>query len=867
MSYFSDQKKGEIYELKQSLRNAHSEKDHFRRRDVVKKVVALMTMGVDVSSLFSEMIMLCSTQDMVQKKMVYLYMTQYAHSNQDIALLTVSALQRDFKDYSPVVRGLALRTFSSLRIKSTVEYLKPMIMSALLDSSAYVRAAAVMACLKLFNTAPSLVEVGGDLRSKLRTCLGDRDKLVVANAVAVLVELGETLDRAAMHALLNDLQNFSEWHQCRILDLLASYMPESAEEALDIMDLVDDLFMSSNSAVVLGATRALIVLTADMSSKVQKKVMGRIREPLLTFAICSSSELSYSVLTHIKLLCARSPSVFSSDYRLFFVQYADPLEVRLVKLDILAKIATEHTCNEIINEISQYVIMQRQTIFSNHAVKTMGSICLSVPDALQTVLKALQSFVDYRIPHVVAASLCQLRDLLRRFPPRADIIPLLEKLTKLFLGSSSILSSIESSGEEFVNDVGNNSVNTANAYSSKAIFTEATCALLWLLGEFGRALDDAPYVCEAFSLRFSDLESSVRLELLSTCMKLFFVRPPEVQPTLGRVLKIAVEDFSHADVHDRGLLYYRLLKRDISAAQAVVVPQKQVVERFAEDESSAIRERLFFEEFNTLSVVFDIPSERFLFTGTGLAGALRQDEEEEETVVEGAPRADGGNGDVDDGNASEEDEQDEQDEEEQADDRPRTGNVFPGASSQARSQQSVSVFEKHGVNFSSLVDPSSSGGSNSSPSNTRSPIASGLPVFDSGPKKAPSSSAPGSSAPQPRSFQLDPNFSLDPATFQKHWGTFEQCAPLQVDLQTTDIDTLEADLAEYGITCMAKGAMGDFVKAFFYARDTAIVPSTFLVELIVDPEGSATAKVKSSVKLDAEKSFSPLLRKVLSSST
>jgi hypothetical protein len=62
----------------------------------------------------------------------------------------------------------------------------------------------------------------------------------------------------------------------------------------------------------------------------------------------------------------------------------------------------------------------------------------------------------------------------------------------------------------------------------------------------------------------------VRLQLLTAAMKLFFKRPPETRPLLGRLLSIAVADASHVDVHDRALFYYRLLARDVNAVRAVM---------------------------------------------------------------------------------------------------------------------------------------------------------------------------------------------------------------------------------------------------------------------------------------------------------
>lgn len=57
------------------------------------------------------------------------------------------------------------------------------------------------------------------------------------------------------------------------------------------------------------------------------------------------------------------------------------------------------------------------------------------------------------------------------------------------------------------------------------------------------------------------------------------------------------------DVHDRALLYYRLLQCNVSVADRVVNPPKQAVSVFADTQSSEIKDRIF-DEFNSLAVVY-----------------------------------------------------------------------------------------------------------------------------------------------------------------------------------------------------------------------------------------------------------------------
>mgnify|MGYP003385369052 FL=1 len=55
-----------------------------------------MTLGIDVSRLFTDMIMAIESKDMVVKKMVYLYLCTYAQKQPDLALMCINTLRRDW---------------------------------------------------------------------------------------------------------------------------------------------------------------------------------------------------------------------------------------------------------------------------------------------------------------------------------------------------------------------------------------------------------------------------------------------------------------------------------------------------------------------------------------------------------------------------------------------------------------------------------------------------------------------------------------------------------------------------------------------------------------------------------------------------
>ncbi len=57
--FFVDHKKGEVAELMNLLKNPNIDKDINKKKDIIKRVIAYMTLGVDVSKLFHEMVKVC----------------------------------------------------------------------------------------------------------------------------------------------------------------------------------------------------------------------------------------------------------------------------------------------------------------------------------------------------------------------------------------------------------------------------------------------------------------------------------------------------------------------------------------------------------------------------------------------------------------------------------------------------------------------------------------------------------------------------------------------------------------------------------------------------------------------------------------
>ena len=75
-----------MFELKEELNSFKEDK----KKDAVKKVIAAMTVGKDVSGLFTDVLNCIQTNNLELKKLVYLYLMNYAKTQPDRAILAVN---------------------------------------------------------------------------------------------------------------------------------------------------------------------------------------------------------------------------------------------------------------------------------------------------------------------------------------------------------------------------------------------------------------------------------------------------------------------------------------------------------------------------------------------------------------------------------------------------------------------------------------------------------------------------------------------------------------------------------------------------------------------------------------------------------
>eukprot|EP00040_Diaphanoeca_grandis_P001303 m.18080 g.18080 ORF g.18080 m.18080 type:complete len:808 (+) comp11828_c0_seq1:105-2528(+) len=579
--YFSDNKRSEVNELRTTLNTLEVQRDVKKYREACQKVISYMTLGIDVSRLFTEMIMASASQDLVQKKLVYLYLSNYAESHSELTLLAINTLQKNCRDHNPMVRGLALRSMCALRVENLVEYVLQPLQDGLRDKSPYVRKTAVMGCVKLFYTSEQIIHEC-NIPDTLYSMLKDPDHLVVANCVIALEEIlanegGIVLTREIAHRLLTGLHDFNEWCQSVIMGILVRYVPTDEDEVFDILNILESRLRHSNSGVILAAARLFLHLTRNMSD-MHEDIYQRLKVPLITQMASGSSELCFMCLSHLELLLSKDANLLESEYQSFYCRFNEPNYVKFKKINILVTLSAPSNIEAIVEEFAAY-ITDVDADLARRSLKAIGDIAIRHESFAEHIMGMLLLFLDLDTSYVTAGTLIVLQDVLRKYPYLSDTIT--------------------------------SRVGPIAATLDKIDEPEARTALLWIIGEFGEDIEDAPYILEDMAEKMeNETSSAVKVQLLTSAMKLFFSRPPEVQKVLGLLLEKTIDEEGDMDVHDRALVYYRLLRTNIDEARRVVASTKNVIEDFDDNREGVLD--AVFDEFNSLSAIYQEPSTQFV---------------------------------------------------------------------------------------------------------------------------------------------------------------------------------------------------------------------------------------------------------------
>ncbi|KIK59725.1 hypothetical protein GYMLUDRAFT_44158 [Collybiopsis luxurians FD-317 M1] len=519
--------------------------------DAMKRLVALVSKGRNVSEYFAQVVKNVASQNLEIRKLVYIYVLRYAEQEPDLALLSINTFQKDLNDSNPFIRAMALRVLSGIRVPMVGNIVVLAIKKSAADFSPYVRKVAALAipkCYQLDNShLPSLIQI-------ITNMLNDTSPLSIGSvAVAFEAVCPTRLDliHPRYRRLCKLLVEVDEWGQIDLLNLLLRYvrtmlprpMVGSDGEEVDkdiqlLLSSSEPLLQSRNPAVVLAVVRTFWYAAPPSAH-------GKVVHPLLRL-LQTSKEVERVTLSYILVLARAEASLFSIHHIRFFLFSDDPRQVKAQKIKLLVKLINFDNHQAIFRELIECTEDSDDEIVAS-CIKAIGTCAKLVPESLQQCLEALTAMINSNHDVIVSNAVLVLKHLIQTQLSQTPGL----KGPSLSQSPVNIIASLA----RRIDDIRH---------------PQARACVIWLVGQYcasedaipGRAgiAEWAPDVLRKSTKKFALEDVSVKLQIITLAAKLLVLNPGD--QTLGLlnqyVFSLGRYDLNY-DVRDRARMLSALL--------------------------------------------------------------------------------------------------------------------------------------------------------------------------------------------------------------------------------------------------------------------------------------------------------------------
>lgn len=587
INFLKGPKKGETYELKSGLVSQYK----FERKDAIQRVIQAMTVGKDVSALFPDVLKNIATYDLEQKKLVYLYLMNYAKLHPELCILAVNTFVQDTEDPNPLVRALAIRTMGCIRVDRMVDYMEIPLRRTLLDDNPYVRKTAAICVAKLFDLNPQMCVEFGFL-DEVKKLITDPNPMVVANALNALFEIRDmnrdpelevlVVDKEMVKIFLACLNECTEWGRITILTCLADYQTSDTDETLHIIERCIPQLQHVNPSVVLLSIKVVIHHLDFLANQAQRtSFLRKLSAPLVSLVSLSIPEAQYVGLKNIRIILEKYPQVLLKELRVFFIKYSDPLYLKLEKLEIVIRLASEANSSLLLGELKEYA-MEVESMLVTKSIHAIGAVAIKLASSVIHAVNLLISLIDQRGGDlVINECVTVLTQILRRYPGKNDLITLIVPVIS--------------------NQIDELSENTALS------------GYVFLLGEYPKYFTSLKDKLQVLVESFLEYDSLLQLNILTAVVKINLALPNAgCSQFLQTVLERATTECENADVRDKAYIYWRLLSSSSTDGQQKIIsshlpPINTIISTF----NPVLLEALV-NELATLSSVYHKPASTFI---------------------------------------------------------------------------------------------------------------------------------------------------------------------------------------------------------------------------------------------------------------
>ncbi|KAH7280229.1 hypothetical protein KP509_37G056900 [Ceratopteris richardii] len=311
------------------------------------------------------------------------------------------------------------------------------------------------------------------------------------------------------------------------------------------------------------------------SQDVIRTLCKKMAPPLVTL-ISAEPEIQYVALRNINLIVQKRPLILAHEIKVFFCKYNDPIYVKMEKLEIMIKLASDRNIDQVLLEFKEYAT-EVDVDFVRKAVRAIGRCAIKLERAAEKCIGVLLDLIKIKVNYVVQEAIIVIKDIFRRYPNMYESI------------IATLCENLDTLDEP-----------------------EAKASMIWIIGEYAERIDNADELLESFLETFPEEPAQVQLQLLTAAVKLFLKKPTErPQEMIQVVLNNATQETDNPDLRDRAYIYWRLLSTDPEAAKDVVLAEKPTISDDSNQLDSSLLDELL-GNIATLASVYHKPPESFV---------------------------------------------------------------------------------------------------------------------------------------------------------------------------------------------------------------------------------------------------------------
>ncbi|RUS17230.1 adaptor-related protein complex 3 beta 2 subunit, isoform CRA_c, partial [Jimgerdemannia flammicorona] len=181
-SHYFDTSEEKMHDIRRQL-DARNDRE---KLDGLKRLIAMISKGRDVSEFFPDVVKNVASVNIEIRKLVYIYLLRYAEQEPDLALLSINTFQKDLTDQNQLIRAMALRVMSGIRVPVISPIIILAIKKCVTDMSPYVRKTAAHAIPKCYSLDPAQEEALVEIIQQL---LGDTSAITIGSVIMAFNEV------------------------------------------------------------------------------------------------------------------------------------------------------------------------------------------------------------------------------------------------------------------------------------------------------------------------------------------------------------------------------------------------------------------------------------------------------------------------------------------------------------------------------------------------------------------------------------------------------------------------------------------------------------------------------------------------------